>query len=400
MAAGPTKLGRIYVKQQAAWGTKLTAFADADSMDVQGTFVPGPAQEALGQPVIRPQFGASPKQGGSKAGATAQLTWVMTNFTGTTAQIEHKLIADALGTLQAIAGIGTIAGTSTDSRLDVTTADADWIGQGALIGLTGGGKQIVWVKDVDLTTTPDEVDITTAVAVPDSAVSVGPTITIALTAGNTANLPFTMQFQSSTTNAGFRAFDGRVSSLTITANSKGQLTCAATMQFLAWESVDALTAPPFSFPREQLGPNINAVSIDTDTDVAFCFGELSIAITQALVEAGCNSSTEGVSQLVTADRTVTLTERIVAADLYLEAYQAPGTTTGGRAWGLTSKGSADKKQAACLLVGQLSQVSTPVDLGGIWGVERVWEPTSSINTGDGTAGNSTVKGTRFRISFG
>jgi hypothetical protein len=400
MAAGPTKLGRIYVKQQAAWGTKLTSFVAGDSMDVQGVFVPGPVQEALGQPVIRPQFGASPKQGGSKAGATAQVTWAMTDFTGTTPHVEHQLIADALGVLQAQAGIGTIAGTSTDGRLDVATANADWIGQGALVGLTGGGKQIVWVKDVDLTTTPDEVDITTAVATPDDAVSVAPTITIALTAGNVANLPFTMQFQTPGTNGGFRAWDGRVSSLTITANAKGQLTCAATLQFLSWESVDALTAGPFAFPRSQLGPNINAISIDGDTDSTFCFGELSIAITQALVEAGCNSAAPGVSQLVTSDRTVTITERLVAADLYAEAYQAPGTTTGARAWGLTSKGATDKKHAACLLAGQLSQVSAPVDLGGIWGVERVWEPTSDINSGDGTAGNSTVKGTRFRISFG
>jgi hypothetical protein len=399
MAAGPTKLGRIYVKQQAAWGTKLTSFAAGDSMDVQGMFVPAPTQEALGQPVARPQFGASPKQGGSRAGASASLTWVMTDFTGTTDHVEHQLIEDALGTLQALAGIGTIQNTSTDARLDVAAANADWIGQGSLVGLTGGGKQIAWTKTIDTVPNPDEVFITTLAAVADDAVSVGPTITIALNNTNLANLPFTMQFQTPATNGGFRAWDGRVSALTITANTKGQITCAATMTFLSWEAVDALTAGPFTFPRSQLGPNINAINIDLVTDDSFCIGELSISITQTLIEAGCNNSPEGVSQLVTGDRAVTVTERLVAADLYAEAYQAPGTA-GTRFWHMTSKTAADKKHAACYLNGQLAQVSTPVDLGGIWGLERVWEPLSSINAGDGTSGASTTKGTNFRISFG
>ena len=172
MAAGPVKLGRTYIKQQAAWGTKLTSFADADAIDVQGVFIPSPTEEALGQPVQRPAFGASPKQAGSRAGATAQITWVMSSFTGTTDTIEHQLIEDALGTLQAVTGIGTIDNTSIVTRLDMTTANAAWIGQGFLVGLTGGGKQIAWVKDVDLVSTPNEADITTVAAVPDPAVSV------------------------------------------------------------------------------------------------------------------------------------------------------------------------------------------------------------------------------------
>ena len=400
MAAGPIKLGRSYIKQQAAWGTKLTTFADADAIDVQGTFIPAGTQEALGQPVQRPAFGASPKQGGSKAGGTVNLTWVMTDFTGTTDTVEHQLIEDALGTLQAVAGIGTIDNTSIATRLDMTTGDADWIGQGFLVGLTGGGKQIAWVKDVDTVSTPNEADITTVAAVPDSAVSVEATITIALDETNLANLPFTMQFQSPSTNGGFRLWDGRVSSLTITSNAKGQVTCAATMVFLDWESVDSLTAGPFAFPRTQVGPNINANSYDETGTAAFCFGELSIAITQQLTEALCNGSDQGVSQLVTADRTVVITERVVASDLYAEAYQAPGTV-GERTWGLTSAGATAKHHVACYGANiQLAAVSNPVDLGSIWGIERQWEVLSELNPHDGTGGASTTKATNFRISFG
>jgi hypothetical protein len=400
MAAGPVKLGRTYIKQQAAWGTKLTSFADADAIDVQGVFIPAPTEEALGQPVQRPAFGASPKQAGSRAGATAQITWVMSSFTGTTDTIEHQLIEDALGTLQAVTGIGTIDNTSIVTRLDMTTANAAWIGQGFLVGLTGGGKQIAWVKDVDLVSTPNEADITTVAAVPDPAVSVEATVTIALDETNLANLPFTMQFQTPATNGAFRAWDGRVNSLTITSNAKGQVTCAATIQFLDWEAVDALTAAAFTFPRTQVGPNINANSYDETGTVSFCFGELTIAITQTLTEALCNGSDQGVSQLVTADRAVTITERVVASDLYAEAYKAPGTI-GERTWGLTSAGAASKRHVAAYGAHiQLAAVSNPVDLGGIWGIERQWEVLSDLNPHDGTAGSSTTKATNFRISFG
>lgn len=399
MALGPTKLGRIWIKQQVSWGTAITSFADADAMDVVGTFMPAGTQEALSQAVVRPTFGASPKQGGSKAGGTIQMSWVQTNFTGTTATIEHKLIADALGTLQAIAGIGTIAGTSIATRLDVATGDDDWIGQGSLVGLTGGGSQIAWTKDVDNSPVPDEVTITALLAVPNSAVSVGPTVTIAFTDAGTSSLPFTVEFAGKS-NSGERLSDGRVSSLTGTFDSKGQVVWQATMTFLNNVGVDALTSPVFTFPRQQLGPNINALSVDLSGPSARCYAGLSLAVTQTLAESPCNSSAQGVSQLVTSDRTVTLTERLLSEDVYLDAYQAPGTV-GSYAWGLTSKTAATGYHAAILGVGlQLASMSQPTDLGGIWGVERVWEVPATLNTDDTDDGASTVKGTRLRISFG
>ena len=400
MAMGPTKLGRIWCKQQAAWGTAITAFADADAMNVQGMFVPAFKDEALGVPVQSGRFGTSPLQAGSRAGATASLTWTMTHSADLSLpHIEHRLIADALGVMQVQAGIGTIANTSIDSRLDVTTANADWIGQGALIGLTGGGKQIVWVKDVDLTTTPDEVDITAAIAVPDSAVSVLRTITIAFDNANLAGLPFSMEFASSAANAGVRAWDGRVSQLTVTLSAKGQMTCAANLTFLNWAPINALTAPAFTFPRTQLGPNINAISVDGSTDAEFCYSELTVTVTQTLTEATCNGSAQGVSQLVTSDRTVAVVERMTATDIYTDAWQAPGTQV-VRQWGATSRNVATGYNAAiygALL--DLSATSNPVDLGGIWGIERAYQVPHRLNTGDGTAGASTVKQTNFRISF-
>ena len=162
MALGPTKLGRIWVKQQSAWGTAETSFADTDAIDAQGMFMPAGAQEALGQPTQRPVFGASDKKAGSKAGATAQLTFVLTDCAdgsgGVNTTIEHKLIADAFGTLQQLAAIGSISGGTADQLL-VASASVNWIGQGAGVLLDNGNRQISWVETVDTGPNPDEVNL-------------------------------------------------------------------------------------------------------------------------------------------------------------------------------------------------------------------------------------------------
>lgn len=402
MTYGPTKLGRIWVKQQAAWGTKLTSFADADAVDSQGMFMPAGAAEPLGQPTQRPVFGASDKKAGSRAGATATLTFVLTDCgNASAATIEHKLIADALGTLQVQAGIGAIT-AATNTTLDVAAGNVDAIGQGALVQFSATERAITFVKDVNLAADPDEVTIAYVPETIDAARPVLRTITAGFSTDALAGLPFTMQFSTPGSNGGFRAWDGRVTTCNITANAKQQVTVAVTLQFLDWEYVDALTAPAFAFPRTQLGPVIRASAIDLETNEADCYSELAINITQTLAEALCSSSDQGVSQLVTTDRAVVITERSVTSDIYasVTANQDPGEAVEAL-WRLSSKGSAAGFQAAAYGAAlQLQATSKPVDLGGIWGLERVLEVRNIIASGDGTAGASAVKGTAFRLAFG
>jgi len=405
MSYGPTKLGRIWVKQQSAWGTKLTSFADTDAIDAQGMFMPAGAFEALGQPTQRPVFGASDKKAGSKAGATAQLTFVLTDCgNASAATIEHKLIADALGAMQVQAGIGTIGAGSTSNTLNVATANADWIGQGAVVTAESGARKVTFVRDIDTATSPDEVDILELNGNPDITQLVARTITVGLSTDGLAALPFTMEFATAGTNGGFRAWDGRVSACTITANAKAQVIVAITLQFLDWEYVDALTAPAFSFPRTQLGPVLNTYSLNLADDAPFCYAELGVNITQTLTEALCSSSDQGVAQLVTTDRQVVITERMLTSDIYADLITngtiAPGTAL-QRMWGLSSTQVSQGYHVACFGAAlQLQSTSKPVDLGGVWGLERIYEARNVIAPGDGTSGASTVKGTAFRIAFG
>ena len=405
MTYGPTKLGRIWVKQQGAWGTYATSLADTDAIDAQGMFMPAGAYEALGQPTQRPVFGASDKKAGSKAGATAQLTFILTDCgDASAATIEHKLIADALGALQTASAIGAIVG-ATDSTISVTSGSDAQIGQGAVLGFDAGNtvRQIGFVKDYT-DATPDFYDITYMAATPDINATVGRTVTVGFNTSGLANLPFTMEFATPGTNGGFRAWDGRVTACTITANAKAQVLVAVTLQFLDWAYVDALTAPAFSFPRTQLGPVLQASAIDVENESSECYAELSINITQTLTEALCSSSEQGVAQLVTSDRAVVITERSITSDIYagLETSGAliPGAAV-ERLWQLSSNKAASGFRAACYGAAiQYQSSSKPVDLGGIWGLERIYEVRNVVAPDDGTAGSSTVKGTAFRIAFG
>jgi hypothetical protein len=405
MSYGPTKLGRIWVKQQGAWGTYATSLADTDAIDAQGMFMPSGVYEALGQPTQRPVFGASDKKAGSKAGATAQLTFVLTDCgDASAATIEHKLIADALGTLQTITGLGTALAASNDTTISVTAASgtANQIGQGALATLAIGGRRMTFVKDFATGGPTDDYTVVDLGTDPDGAVS--RTVTVGFTTDGLANLPFTMEFATAGANGGFRAWDGRVTACNITANAKAQVLVAVTLQFLDWEYVDELSAPAFSFPRTQLGPVLNTHSFDETGDDSFCFAELAVNITQTLSEALCSSSEQGVAQLVTTDRQVVITERMLTSDIYADLI-TNGTIEPGQAlarmWGLSSTGAGVGYHVACYGPAiQLQSTSKPVDLGGVWGLERVYEVRNVVAASDGTAGASTVKGTAFRIAFG
>jgi hypothetical protein len=101
---------------------------------------------------------------------------------------------------------------------------------------------------------------------------------------------------------------------------------------------------------------------------------------------------------------VVITERMLTSDIYADLI-TNGTIEPGQAlarmWGLSSTGAGVGYHVACYGPAiQLQSTSKPVDLGGVWGLERVYEVRNVVAATDGTAGASTVKGTAFRIAFG
>jgi len=402
MARGPVKLSKIHLKRQASWGTPETSFADADLLEVVGEFIPPANVEALQPDVNKAGFEETPISAGSKAAFDVTFSFVPhalpTGFASgnPTPTIEHRLFEDALGLLQATGYIAARAAGVSTTKLYYTDGQgsADWTGQGLLVP-RAGGHIWAWPRELDLTTDPDEALLIVAVptAPTESAIQYG-SVTCALSADGLEQLPFTMQFAGQSANTGWRCWDGRVSSLSVEVNAKAQPTVSVTMRFLNWTQVDALTATPYSFPRSQFGPAIQADSYGAL--VANCPASWTLTVTQELAEVPCIGAQQGTSRLTTSNRMVEVALRQVITDAHAQAWQAPGTDPGPLVLAATTTpGRALSVLLPRPVVAAQEQLA---NIEGLWGSEltlRVY-----AYSGDASAAGSAVENTAFRIAFG
>lgn len=392
MTFGPIKLSKIHLKRQAAWGTAETSFAAADLMEVTGEFIPPATRERLQPEVNKQSFAETAIYAGSKAAAEVSFTFVPHGFatfaagTNPTARNEHQLWEDALGVMQLGGGITLTGG----SAVKLTSAGALAVHSGQLIlAPTAAGHQFFAVNDTDAGIDLDSFDASVAAV---AGATYG-SATVGLSNAGLVPLPFTMQFAGVAGNTGFRLWDGRVSSIALSANAKAQPEVTVTLRFLNWAPVDALTATKEAFPALHLPP-IKGVPSYRAGGNAFCYAGFDLSITQELAEVGCSSAAEGVSRLVTADRVVDVTVRELVDNAFTQAWRAPGTaaselclqvsTTPGRAMAVFIPASVVNEQE------QLQSVD------GIWGRETNYR--ASLYTGD-EATASTVANTEARVAF-
>lgn len=392
MAFGPVKLSKIYLKRQAAWGTAETSFAAADLLEVEGEFIPAATAERLQPDVNKQTFAESPIYAGSKAGAEVSFTFTPHGFAtfsaagNPTARNEHQLWEDALGSAQSGGGIALTGGSATS--LTSAAAAAVHSGQGVLAPLAAGHR-FFFVKSVNVGVSLTTFDAAAA-AVEGDAYG---TVTAGLAITNLASLPFTMQFEGVAANTGFRLSDGRVSSIALTCNAKAQPTVTVSMTFLDQLAVDGLTAAKQAFPSSHLPP-IKGVQSYRD-GAEFCFAGFDFTVSQELTEVGCSSATEGVSRLVTANRTVDLVVRELEDDAFENAWRAPGATTAE----ICLQASVVPGRALAVfmplpVVNEQEQLSS---VDGIWGRETQFR--ARVYSGD-DATASLVDNTEARIAFG
>jgi len=391
MAMGPVKLSKLHLKRQAAWGTKLTTFADADLMEVDGEFIPPANTERLQPDVIKGDFAEARIYAGSQATFDVSFNFTLHRFAATpsgnpTARNEHQLFEDVLGVMQS-AGFITIGTGSTDTNLVSAGAADALIGQGILIPITGGHRFVfptAAVPGTDMTTNDSQ-----AAGIAGQAYG---TLTAAL-ANVFDILPFTAQFAGVAANTGWRCWDGRVASITVTANAKAQPTVAATLRFTKWEQVDALTASAYAFPVPHFPAVKNVTSYDADAE--FCPASIVLSLMQELAEVPCFSDVEGVSRLITSNRTAELTVRQVIDDAYTDNWREPGDTLGNLVVQLgTTPGAAMCVYMPSAVVNAQEQLQ---NINGLWGVETVFRAYAYI--GDTVTSASAVENTPVRVCF-
>ena len=392
MSFGPVKLSKIYLKRQVAWGTALTSFAGADLLEVTGEFIPPATTERLQPEVNKQSFAETPIYAGSKAGAEVSFTFVPHGFAtfsaggNPTARNEHQLWEDALGVAQVGGGITLSGGSATT----LTSAGALAVHSGQMIlAPLASGHRFFAVDNTDVGTDLDTFDAAAAAVAGDTY----GTVTAGFSTGSLVGLPFTMQFQAAAGNAGFRLWDGRVSSIALTANAKAQPEVTVTMRFLNSAPVDALTATKEAFPALALPP-IKGVASYSDGD-EFCFAGFDLTVTQELTEVGCSSADQGVSRLVTSDRMMDITIRQLVEDAFTTSWREPGTTTPEICLQVSTV--PGRAMAVFLPLPVVNEQEQLTDTDGIWGREtqlRVRPYSGDEDTA------STVANTDARVAFG
>lgn len=393
MSYGSVKLSKIHLKQQSAWGTKLTSFVDADLMEVTGEFVPPAMTERLQPDVNKADFTESPITAGAKAPFDVSFSFVMHGVSATTpsgnpsARNEHLLFKDVLGTGQA-GGFSTVGVGSTDSNLVTTDAAATLIGQAILAPITGG-RRFVWPKSAD-----PGVDMATfdALAAAIAGQAYGSYVAALAPVGE--GLPFTMQFAGVHSNTGWRCWDGRVASLSAEFVSRQQIAVSVTMRFLNWEPVDGLAAAAFAFPVPTIPPIKGVISYDANAE--FCPASATLSLTQELGQVDCFGAAEGIGQLVASNRTAELTVRTSVTDAYANNWREPGDVD--EAYICVQLGTTPGAAMAVFIPSSVVNAQETLQvINNLWGSEVVYR--AYPYSGDTDTASSVLDNTGFRVAF-
>lgn len=410
----PSKLGRLAVKQQASsWGTSETSFASTDYLEVEGIVMPELVTEALRTDAFRPDFTEPEIVAGSKVGVEVSLSFVAHGWSSSTPSADAAAFhPDALLIETALRGstiiatgytLANIAAGSTTTSTKFTTASTNWEGSAVLtLGASTSTREVIWIKDVDTTPTPDTGSCFTA----REAASTGQThygsIVSPLT--TTQPVPLTMEWLGASAALSVRFFDGIVTKATITLQAKKQPKVDVTLRFLNWTLVGSGGAPAsytYGFPQMPASTGSNGAYKTENATVTSAwqnFSQAIINIDVTAVDSECASSNQGADSQVVTDRRVT----VEVVEPYVEATRPYDT------WGAVTPGTdnnelilvANNVPGRCLSAiipeSVVLEQTKIKDNGGIIAVRRLFgcRPYS----GDGGTGSG-AGNTPFRIAW-
>lgn len=313
MAISLSNKGRVAIKQQAAWGTAQTSFATTDYLEIEAPFVPTLAREALRLNTFRPGFTEPEIVAGSKAPTELTFRFPLHGWSSggpagdPTAHPDSLIFKTVLGSSGSDGYTTAIASGSTANTINITDGQADTAWEGyALLVPKSGGYQFAWAKNVNTTVNPDTIETLNEMgASPSSAGTIYGSLTSSLTTA--AQLPLTFDYIGSDANTYIRFFDGLPTSVRIVIAAKQLPMCEVTMRFLNWSNLATGGAPvdaAYGYPLIPATIGANGAFFKIE-DTEFCAATANITITQELSEVECTGSSQGVSQLVATNRSVT-----------------------------------------------------------------------------------------------
>ena len=407
MALSESRIGRVYVKEQSAWGTPQTSFADANSVECEITY-PELVSEALSVDSARGGFHHATHVAGAKS-ATIGLSMPLHGWSSDTTpsgnpteHVDALLLKHALGGSVQIGYPADVLAASQDSasvvRYSDGTAAAGMIGNAQLLPVSGG-YSAGWVTSVDLAGTP-AVDLMTMLnnlsANPTDSEQAFGSNTCYLTTGHpAAATPLTVQWAGSDTNAGIRLSDGVVTSATITAGPRQQPTLNCTLTFLDWDNVTSIGAPGLyshSLPQMPVltGSNGARLVVGGSSVNAASF-EISIESEMAVI--GSHSGNEGAAQYYPTNRTVTASI-VIPQDGQLDT-KVPGVDPGVIQLDL----AGDPGNSLSILIPEpiITEQTSIGDSEGV--IASTWSLGCGVMSADATSGAGSAVNSAFRIAF-
>lgn len=413
MAYNPSRLAKVMLKEQSAWGTAATVTASDQTLVECELMMPAPTQEVLTTDTVTGDFHAAKVAAGSKYNAVISLKMPMHGWSAaapTAAPAAGDLHADALLLKNALGGVyykatsyGTAGPTNvTTSQYRYTSSEYGSVeaGQAILVPVTDAPKYgVAWIQTItDAGGGETNLNFIQSLASTD-ATTEKEFGSINTFLQSTTALPITMLWLGDDTASKLTFYDGTVTKAKITANPKEQPILEVDITFLNWTSAGSgggVSQYAYNLPQLPacIGSNgARAVIANTDT----AMGAFEVEITTEAQPIGQHSGDQGCSQYLVTNRTVVATVELPSTALNTDLGTIGGTaalqvdlcTTPGRAISLL------------MPAGQEMELSTLGDSNGIVSVTRTYQPAQYDDDGtDGSvAADDTPQDKLFRVAF-
>lgn len=377
MAFSVSKLGRLALKTQAAWGTAESSFSSStDVLEVEAPFIPQLGMEALRVDTFRPAFTEPPIYPGSKAAVDITIRGPLHGWSATTPTNNPTSFPDALlmarilGNIASGAGYTTAlaaGGSTTATKYTDGQGNTAWEGFAQLL-TRSGGYEVGWLTDIDTTTSPDSGTLITAIAAAHSGTGTAYGSLVPYLSADYDLSPLTFQWLGTAASDQIRFFDGAMKSFKLMLRAKRQPMFEATLSFLDWTVVGSGGAPAnFAYPWPQMPAWMGSSSPAYLNSSAKALSEVTIEITQDLIEAPGHSSAQSTAQWIASNRRVTV-ETLETSTNLSTLLGAPGDDLNVLQVDLNS--TPGRAGSFLLANGILIEQPKIEDMGGILGLRR------------------------------
>ena len=263
MAYAESRIGKVQIKQQGAWGTAATSFTAANLVECEMTY-PTLLTEAISTEAMKGNYHHDTVLAGSEQGTTFELRFPLHGWDTSGAAItgdpsvsnnpEVLMLQSALGGLIVQGYTENVAGGSA-SVVNITDGfvDSAWIGSAQLFDISGGNTSVGWVKSVDGSGDPDTVTPLVILAgTPQAGTGYGSATTYLDTG---TPLPLTVQYMGANeggNGVGCELVDCVVTSFKISMNPREQLMCDVSLIAASWSVLTSDVTDQYTYSYNQM----------------------------------------------------------------------------------------------------------------------------------------------------